>query len=382
MVANYGAVLEMFEELGEHGGPGRLAQIVRDGPAQGVFVFIASSSERDVPNRVAQQIESKLIMRMADPNSYMMFGLKTKEVPELVPGRAVDALTKEELQVARFGDGDLRASIAATDWTAVAPPTALAGPGPTPIEVLRPEIDFAEIRRHSCVTDKVWHLAVGISHADLTPVGLDLRPGRHAVVTGPTSSGKTTALKALAAAARATDPEAYVAVESARPEEWEGLGEELDLTDLAFLMDPEGGAVPGRRTLLIIDGIESLGLPTEMLGQLTAQPIPGFHIVVCGRDDSFRTPEPWLRAVCSHRTGIALRATPDHGDLFRCRFPNPRGPAPAGRGYIVNEGTATLAQVAVVGRPASQTRGRFSELDDEARPADPGAVVADVPAMA
>ncbi len=348
VIANYGAVLEMFEELGEHGGPGRLAQIVRDGPALGVFVFIASSSERDVPNRVAQQIESKLIMRMADPNSYMMFGLKSKEVPDLVPGRAVDVRTKEELQIARFGQGDLRTAIASTDWATVAPSSSAAGPGPTPIEVLPATIGFADIRSRSRAIDNVWHLSVAISHAELAPVGVDLRAGRHAVVTGPTGSGKTTALKALAAAARAADPDAYVAVESARPEEWDDLRDELGLTDLEFLIAPDSPSEAGRRTLLIIDGIESVPVPSDTFSQLTAQPIPGFHIVVCGRDDSFRTPDPWVRSVCSHRTGIVLQATPDHGDLFRCRFPTPKSPAPAGRGYVVNEGTATLAQIAVV----------------------------------
>ena len=172
-------------------------------------------------------------------------------------------------------------------------------------------------------------------------------------VAGLSGSGKTTALMVLAAAARATDPEAYVAVESARPEEWDDLREPLDLTDLAFLMAPDSPSEKGRRTLLIIDGIESVQVPTDVFGQLTAQPIPGFHIVLGGRDESFRIPEPWVRAVSSHRTGIALQATPDQGDLFRCRFPTPRGPAPAGRGYVVNEGIAALGQIAMIPAPVA-----------------------------
>lgn len=128
----------------------------------------------------------------------------------------------------------------------------------------------------------MWHLSIGISHNDLTPVGVDLRTGRHAIVTGPTGGGKTTALRALASAARAADPDAYVAVESARPEEWDDAREALDLTDLDFLINPDSPSKAGRRTLLIIDGVESV-------------------------------------------------------------------PVPAGRGYVVNEGTATLAQIAVVG---------------------------------
>ena len=92
VIANYAAVLERLEELGELTGPTRLAQIVRDGPGLGVFTFVAASSERDVPSRVAQQVEARLVLRLADPNAYMMFGLKTKEVPELGPGRLPDRL--------------------------------------------------------------------------------------------------------------------------------------------------------------------------------------------------------------------------------------------------------------------------------------------------
>ena len=157
---------------------------------------------------------------------------------------------------------------------------------------------------------------------------------------------------AMAAAARATDADAYLAVESARPEERDWLREELGLTDLAFLMDPESPSEEGHRTLLIIDGVESVSVPAATFAKITEKPIDGFHMVVAGRGDSFRRHDPWLRAVCSHRTGIALSATPEHGDLFRCRFPTPKGAVPAGRGYLVNDGQPALAQLVTVGTAA------------------------------
>ena len=338
-IASYGAVLEAFEELGELGAPARLAQVVRDGPALGVVVMIASTSERDVPNRVAQTVEAKLVMRMADPNAYLMFGLKAREVPDLVTGRAIDARTKLELHVARFADGDARAAVEQGRWRA-------GERGPTPVEILGTDIEASALAGHSRAGDRVWHLSLGIDHDGLQPLGLDLRSGRHVVVTGPSGSGKTSTLQALAVAARASDPDAYVAVVSGRPEEWDPLRAELDLTTVEFLMSDESDESPGRRTVIIVDGIESATVPTEVFDTLAARPPDGIHLAVSGRGESFRAPDPWVRSVISHRTGVALQASPEMGDVFRCRFPTPKGPVPAGRGYVVNEGIPTLAQIA------------------------------------
>ena len=338
-VANYGGVLEMFEDLGELGGPNRLAQIVRDGPALGLFVFIASSSERDVPNRVGQQIEAKYVMRMADPNAYLMFGLKTKEVPELVSGRAIDTRNRQELQVARFAGGDLRRSIQSVQWTP-------ADRGPRKVAVLDDDIDFERIAASSTAGDTLWQLAVGISADDLAPIGLDLRTGRHALVTGPSGAGKTTTLQTMAASARLADPTALIAVAAARPEEWVALIDHLELATLDYLLSPDSDAEPDGRTLILIDGFDSLDLPEGALEQAATRPPDGMHLVVAGRPDGFRMPAQWVRSVMSHRTGVALNPAPEHGDLFRCRFPLPKSAAPVGRAFVVNEGIAVPGQIA------------------------------------
>lgn len=338
-VANYGGVLELFEELGELTGANRLAQIVRDGPALGLFVFIASSSERDVPNRVGQQIEAKYVMRMADPNAYLMFGLKTKEVPELVPGRAIDTRNKQELQIARVGGGDLRHAIESVEW-------AVGNRGPTVVPILGSEIDVDRVASASSATDTIWHLSIGLSADDLTPVGLDLRSGRHALITGPSGAGKTTVLQTIASVARYTDPDALIALATSRPEEWRDLEPTLGLVTLDYLLSSDSDDDVGRRTLIVVDGFETLDLPDEALEHAAARPPGGLHLVVSGRPDGFRMPAPWIRSVMSHRTGVAVNAAPEHGDLFRCRFPMLKAAVPAGRGYIINEGIAVPTQIA------------------------------------
>jgi S-DNA-T family DNA segregation ATPase FtsK/SpoIIIE len=340
-IANYSGVLETFEELGELGAATRLAQIVRDGPAMGVFVFVASSSERDVPNRVGQQIVTKYVMRMADPNAYMMFGLRAKDVPELGPGRAIDTRSGLEVQFARFGDGDLRRSVEQVSWT-------VGHRGPKTVEVLGDTVPLERVGPSSAL-DSVWRLAIGLSAADLGGASLEFRPGRHAVVTGPSGSGRTSTLRTLAAAARRSDPEALLVLATTRPDEWpDDLRATLGLVGFEDLLACDGQVLGHRRVLVLIDGSEQVDLPEPALEQLAAHPPDRFHLVVSGRPDGLRVGPPWIRSVLSHRTGVALAPAPEHGDLFRCRFPTPRAPLPPGRGYLVNEGIPDLAQVALV----------------------------------
>ncbi len=337
-VANYGAVIEMFEEIGDLGGANRLARIVRDGPTLGVFVFIAAGSERDVPGRIAQQIETKLLTRMADPNAYLLFGLRPKDVPELGPGRAIDTRTQRQLQIANFGGGDLRASIEAGSWRR-------SEQGPDKVEVLGQEIPFDEVAAASHVDGSVWHLAVAVGHERLGPIGLSLRDSQHLAVTGPPGAGRTTALRSLAAAARHADPEAVLAIVTANPSEWDDLRAPLDLTTIDYMLSPESGETAGRRALILIDDVESAPMPAELLQRMAAQSPTGIHLVVAGRPESFRVSEPWARSVVSARSGIALRPSPESGELFRHRFPQPREVPPPGRAYVVDQGRAELGQV-------------------------------------
>ncbi|MEM7341019.1 MAG: FtsK/SpoIIIE domain-containing protein [Actinomycetota bacterium] len=372
-VANYGAVVETFEEIGDLGGANRLARIVRDGPAVGVFVFIAAGSERDVPGRVAQQIETKLLTRMADPNAYLLFGLRPKEVPELGSGRAIDTRTQRQLQIAQFGDGDLRASVEARSWEP-------ADRGPNRVEVLRRHIPFDEVVGSCRADGSTWHLSIAIGHDRLEPVGPTLRDAQHLVVAGPPGSGRTTALQAVAAAARCADPDAVLAIVTPNPSEWDDLRVSLGLTTLDYLLSPESDESPGRRALVLVDDVETAPMPSEVLQGVAAQPPAGIHLAVAGRPESFRLSEPWARAVLASRSGIALRPSPETGELFRCRFPHPRNAPPPGRGYVVDQGRAELGQVVVVPRTEpvgddvlllTDTRSADSALREEpTRPID------------
>ncbi len=377
VVANYAAVLEAFEELGELAAAARLAQIVRDGPALGVVTLIAAQSERDVPNRVAQGVEAKLIQRLADPNAYMMFGLRPKDVPDLVPGRAIDVRTGDEIQLARFAGGDLRAAVDERAWSTGGPAAPVAGGavagGPVEVRVLGDDVDLEDLTAASTAESSCWRLVVGLAHRDLEPVALELRRGTHAMVGGSAGSGRTSTLVALAAAARRSDPGACIAVATARPEEWEEAMASLGLVDLDALrhrLDDEAGfgdRASSHRHLVLLDGLEGARVPADELDALTTRPEQDVHLIASGRYESFRGLDRWLKAVAGHRTGIALRPSMEHGDLFRCRFPTPKGVAPPGRGYVVNEGLPVLAQLARRRPPVAGPVAGDGPLVDAAR---------------
>ena len=75
---------------------------------------------------------------MADPNSYLMFGLRPKDLPELGPGRAIDVRDGSELQIGEFGSQGLAGAVNACKW-----PTG----GPAAIQALADHVNFKRDRR-------------------------------------------------------------------------------------------------------------------------------------------------------------------------------------------------------------------------------------------
>ena len=118
-------------------------------------------------------------------------------------------------------------------------------------------------------------------------------------------------LQTIAAAARQSDPEALIAYATSRPEEWQHLEAALGLRTLEYLLssDSDADAETGRRTLIVIDGFDTLDLPEAALEHAAGRPPDGLHLVISGRPDGFRMPAQWVRSVMSHRTGVAVAAT-------------------------------------------------------------------------
>ncbi|MDG4825746.1 FtsK/SpoIIIE domain-containing protein [Asanoa sp. WMMD1127] len=338
VVVGWDALVEGAEQAGIVEAGARLERFLRDGAPVGVRLLVSAAHERGVPGRVLTQLATKLCLRLADAASYTALGLRARDVPELAGLRAIDLQTRHELQIGRYGP-DAVARIAA----------AYPGAAPTGGVTVLPElVPAGEVLPASTVVGQTWRLGVGRHYRDLAVATMDLGPGMHAVVAGPAGSGRTSALRLLAAAARAGDPAATVAVVTADPDVWAGAA----VTCARAVGDLPPWTAAGRG-LLLVDGMESLGPDAgTALDRLLPGLSPGVHLVVAGRADTFRGMQPWQRAVTMSRTGLLLRPAADDGEVLRIRLPREAPPRPLpGRGYLVEAGGLAQVQVAMLPLP-------------------------------
>ena len=346
VVAGWGAVVEGAERAGLADVAARLERLLRDGAPARVRLLISAGHERAVPGRILAQLPTRLCLRLADPAGYTGLGLRAREVPELTGMRAIDLETRHELVIGRYGDGSPGALVEAVDQVAARYPGAARAPG---VGVLPDVVPAAEVFGASALTGSGWRLGIGRYYRDLSVASLALAPGVHAVVAGPPGSGRTTALRVLAAAARASAPGSIVSVVAADPSAWAGA----DVTEIAGTFAELRHWPPDGRGLLLVDGVEALGPgAAAALDRLLPAAAPNGHVIVAGRAEAFRGMQPWQRAVTLARTGILLRPGAEDGDILRLRLPRetPLRPVP-GRGYLVDAGGQAQIQTAFLPPP-------------------------------
>ncbi len=192
----------------------------------------------------------------------------------------------------------------------------------------------------------LW-VPVGLGGLDPRAVGWWLRPGDGVLVAGPSRSGRSTALLAMATALRAGRPDlAVLAVSAARsPLHRAPLFAHLEPERLGELLTPE--APTAAPAVLLMDDIETIEDPGAVIASLL---MAGWVVIGAGRTDALRSAYGhWSRALRVSRSGLLLRADRDlDGDLLGVRLPR-RAEAPVdlpGRGYLVSEGAVTLVQTA------------------------------------
>ena len=199
VLAGWGAVVEGAERAGLADVTAKLERLLRDGAPAGIRLLISAGHERAVPGRILAQLPTRLCLRLADPAGYTGLGLRAREMPELNGMRAIDLESRHELVIARYGDGGPGALAEAADQVAGRYPDAVQAPG---VGVLPDVVPAAEVLGASAMNGSGWRLGIGRHYRDLGLASLVLAPGVHAVVSGPPGSGRTTALRLLAAAAR------------------------------------------------------------------------------------------------------------------------------------------------------------------------------------
>ncbi len=343
----------------------QLVQIARDGRTVGVHVVLAAHRRSEVPPSLAAALGCRIDLRFPTEDDAAMAGCGPAAADrDRPPGRCV--VDGVEAQVAMC----TLPRPCAAEGGPVPGPTPL--PGPPPVPALPEVVALGDLRPDEQQPGDGWSPVVGIDADTLEPVELDLEH-HHAIVAGPSRSGRSSTLATIAASfessflirARAQPTDAAAgpvgsarSARSASPwsQSWGPLDSGLTLDDVIDAAVVAAGE--GRRTLVAIDDLpDLLDGPDEafveslLLGVLERSRTLPIRVVVSGEIDAMtRCYGDLMARLRSGRTGVLLRPDPDlHGGLLHAtlaaRDDLPPGP---GRGWLVGPGGARPVQVAVV----------------------------------
>ncbi|MEN3356460.1 MAG: segregation ATPase FtsK/SpoIIIE, family [Mycobacteriales bacterium] len=322
-----------------------LTRVYTDGPTVGIHIAATADRTGAVPaawNAITQQ---KLLLRLADPGEYGNFDVPRRAVPAALPGRAVIAATHQVVHIGHPGDLPAAVRGVAARW-ADQPGTA------APVGVLPDRIALSQVDSRGWTGAEPWQLPLGIGDTRLAPAGLTLYEHEHALITGPSRSGRSLALCTVAAAALAAPRPPAVIVYAPRRSPLRDLpGPVTVLTGYAELGDALAAAGP---TLVLVDDAETVEDDQGLLEGWLAAAGPGRHLVAAGRADGIRRRYGgWAQKVRDSRCGVLL--VPDHdldGDLLGITLPRLDRMAPVpGRGYLIANGTAEGIHIALPDPP-------------------------------
>jgi S-DNA-T family DNA segregation ATPase FtsK/SpoIIIE len=324
-----------------------LLRLVREGGAAGIRVVLTGDRAL-LTARIAALVGERLVLRMADPDSYPLAGIPPGSVPAwMPPGRALargDTVT--EVQVALLdGDPSAPAQVAALRRIAAAAPTG--GREPFRLRPLPGRIALDALTPSAERGTPLWTV-LGVGGDDAAPVGLDLdADGPGVLVAGPPGSGRSTVLRTAAVQHLRRGTAVAVVATHRSP-----------LADLPGRFGPDEGdalraAVVATPALVVVDDADQL-LDTDVdavLGELLTRPGCGV-LAAGGTAELHATYRGFTVPLRRSRSGVLLCPGGAHdGELLGT--PVTRGLASRpGRGVLVRRGRSTPIQVALVGEPA------------------------------
>ncbi|MDO5681788.1 MAG: FtsK/SpoIIIE domain-containing protein [Propionibacteriaceae bacterium] len=329
-------------------------RLLVDGRAVGLHVAMTADRPGAVPNSISASFTRRVILRQADEDAYIMFGLP-KDVlsPTTPPGRAMQADNPQELQLAVLGDNP-NLAVQVRWLEALGPELARHHPvRPEPIRSLPADIPAAELPR-SIGGQPV----LGMADATLAPMGFD--PTGIAMIAGPGQSGRTTAIRWMATALRRFKPDVRLvllaphATPLAEEPLWNTTASGQDEIEqcLDSLLEDVSATTAPTSIAVFIDSVGDFG-NTPLEAPLTDL------VTLCRRHDQFLVAEgetsTWnsggyqlAPAIKNARTGLLLQPDSGDGDLL-LRTPLPlrikRRDFPPGRGFWVRAGHVHRVQI-------------------------------------
>jgi DNA segregation ATPase FtsK/SpoIIIE, S-DNA-T family len=324
-------------------------RVFAEGPGVGITFVLSADRPGALPSRLGSLVSQKIVFRLADPSEFSAIGVRIRDLPVFVPGRAIHGESRLVLQIGHPGD-DLTAQTAGTGRQTRPQPKR----PPVPIGTLPTTLAFADLPGEAKLEPFV-ELPVGISDDSLGPAILTLGPGDHALVAGPPRSGKSSTLALIAALIRAADPATVlvgICDDRSPLHPLEALDAAGTLAELAHIV--RAAPTDGRRWFLLVDDAPRVQDVGGVMNSVLQSRRPDLHVIAAGRSNDLRSYGHWTRTLREGRTGILLQ--PDlanDGDLLGgIRLPRRLAvPLLTGRGFVVNAGEATLAQIALPPEP-------------------------------
>ncbi len=341
-VDNFAGFRAAFDDPADMAIKESLGRIVADGPGVGVVVIATAKQPVDIPAQVASLVPAKLVMQLADRYEYTGLGVTAADPPE-VPGRAFEAGTSFEIQLASVSAGDIAEVVSPLDPIA-------QDHTPWAIELLPTEIKIPDIVAGAEVYDLEWRVPVAVGDDSLSPIAWTLREGDHVLISGPARSGKSTTLTTIATVLRSARPDIHItALIPRRSPLADCAAVDTIVSDPDQLLRAPAGSGADQLHAILIDDAEDVEDSAGTLAGLIADRHPHCHVFAAGVGDVLRSAYGhWTQAVRRSRLGLALNPNPTaDGDLWQTSLPR-RGPAffPVGRGYLVAAGSTELCQVA------------------------------------
>jgi S-DNA-T family DNA segregation ATPase FtsK/SpoIIIE len=329
----------------------RFIAVASEGRQLGVHVVVSADRPQTLSSSLGSAIQKRLVLRLADENDYAVLGVPTDVLGAgSPPGRGI--LDRHEIQVAVLG-GAPSVVEQATAISGMAAALRYTGAPEAPtVDRLPTRVPLSELP--VAVGDLP---VIGVSDIDLRPLPFD--PRGAFILSGPSGSGRTTALATLALAVARWKPEARLAylgnprspLVAAVP--WAAVGTDPDTIaalakDLIARIDD--AAAPFH--FVVVERLADLNATsaeTTVAALIAALRANGHGLVGDGEAGSLTGFQAPLQALRADRKGFALQPDSSEGtSLFQAPFGSPqRAEFPPGRGFFVVRGTATKAQLAV-----------------------------------
>ncbi|MFN8023953.1 MAG: FtsK/SpoIIIE domain-containing protein [Acidimicrobiales bacterium] len=305
-------------------------------PPVGVTLLLGNDALGGLGPGVLARCGRRLVLHLHDPAEAGLVGRRAVDVPDAVPGRALDASNGDEVQLAPWPEQVLAPCDGAT--------ATRHGPAVEPLGVLPDAVPSTVVPR-SAADAHGWQVVVGLAYDDLRPAVLEVPDGEHVLVIGPPRSGRSEVLDGFRRCWSDARPDAaQVVVAGRRLPRGQLAGvvtEALDQTERAL--------ADGRHVLLAIDDVEQVPDPEGRLACWATHPPAGLVIVASARPDTVRTGHAhWAAGLRRHRRGVVLAGCDElDAELLGARLPRHQPlPARPGLCWLVGDGATRLAQAA------------------------------------